>query len=123
MRIFSELVIMTQFSEPQIITPITQSQDELRHKFVSEYWEHKLAAECDAEVNENFTAGFDGWKKPIKVCREEHKDRQSKRRVALIYWSKDGKRVPTIISLRDGNSKYAWNGNPAMKPFEPKASS
>lgn len=111
-RIFSEFTVMTQ-SSSDLQSSISLTQDELRDKFVAEGWEATLKASCDLERTDPFMAGFDKWKNPIPVCREVYKDRQTGRRTALIYWSKDDQRIPTIMSLVDGQCTYRWGGIPA----------
>jgi hypothetical protein len=109
-----------KFSDPRNITPIPQSQDELRERFVSKGLAEKLIAVFECVVADPYNAGFDHWERTVICRREEYRDRQTHRRVALIYWIPNettGDPEPTIMSLIDGGARYKWNYVTAAKEW------
>ena len=97
---------------------ISQTKDELRDRFVSKQLETKLIANHACDVKDPFNLGLDrDWQDAVLVRREEYRDRETGRRVALIYWTKDQNPELIINSLVDEGVRYFWNGVPATKDW------
>jgi hypothetical protein len=99
-------------TQPPLST-IPQTQDELRGRFVAKNLKKKLIQDYDCIVTDPFNLGLDLWGKAVEVRREEYRDRKSKRRMALIYWTNDEKRELIVSSLVDEGLRYVWNFVPA----------
>jgi hypothetical protein len=104
---------MTQFPSHKI----PQTQDELRDRFVSKGLREKLLASCKCIVEDPFDLGMDHWGTVITVRREEYRDRETDKRTALLYWTKDDPPELIISTLDDGADRYAWNFVLATKPW------
>src|SRR5665213_10150 len=89
---------------------IPQTQDELRGRFVAKGLKNKLITEYACEVTDPFILGLDHWKEPVLVRKEKYTDRKTGKRVALIYWMKDGELI--VNSLIDDGVRYRWDYTP-----------
>ena len=86
----------------------------MRDRFVLDGLEKSLNLQYHCEVTEPFVLGLDHeWKDVIEVRRENYTDRETNKRTALIYWTKDGE--PMIIKLTVNGITYRWDRTPATK--------
>ena len=108
------VALMTHYPSGAIIP---QTQDELRARFISKGLGKQLSTTYDCDVKDPFTLGLGDWEEAVQVRREEYKDRQTRKRVALIYWTKDEKKELIVSSLIDEGVRYRWNLIPATKDW------
>jgi hypothetical protein len=96
---------------------IPQTQDELRDRFVGKGLKTQLSEKCDSVVTDPFNLTLDRWKSVVVVRREEWKNKETKKRDALIYWTKDDSPEPLILTMTDAEARYQWDGTPATKDW------
>lgn len=77
----------------------------------------QLITDYDCQVEDPFTLGLPGWEGTIEVRKENFKNRQTGKRAALIYWTKDDKRELIVNSFIEDGVKYKWNFKPAKKEW------
>jgi hypothetical protein len=95
---------------------IPQTQDELRDRFVYNGLQNTLSTSCTCDPTDPFNLGLDDWGKTVVVRREDYKDRETKERVAIIYWTKDENELIVNVLVDEG-VRYQWNYVPATKAW------